>query len=98
MIEPSVAKPAPPATTTGVQSPYIGTVTPHVHVFKHQGGGCLVVELPPEEEKNRCDDHYKCDCGLEFWTHSDAPTHFAMPQEIQGRADPWDPRTGKAPP
>ena len=59
-------------------------MTEHYHIFIHQGGGCLVGDAAKGNELP-CDDHYLCDCGLEFFTASDADTHFAMPQVIVGR-------------
>ncbi len=58
----------------------------HYHIFIHQGGGCLVGEGAAGVNPNEiCDDHYLCDCGLEFFTSSNPKTHFAMPQVIVGR-------------
>lgn len=50
----------------------------HIHLFEHVGGGCFVTEEVPDENA-RCDDHYVCDCGSEFFMHSDSGTHFRMP-------------------
>jgi hypothetical protein len=71
------------------------TEADHKHVFKHVGGGCRVGAV--ENENERCDDHYKCACGLEFFTQSNATVHFLMPDTILPREDAWDPE-GEAPP
>lgn len=62
----------------------------HQHIFKRRSGGCLTkvgLEDWPEREKNPCDDHYRCDCGLELRIYSSPKVHFALPSEIVGRVE-----------
>ena len=72
-----------------------GNVSPsstadHNHVFRHTGGGCRVGEV--ENKDLRCDDEYKCECGLGFITKSSAIVHFLLPDGIPQREDPiaWE--------
>jgi len=56
----------------------------HIHLFQHIGGGCGV----GNNEKQGCDNHYKCECGAEFKAYSKSEVHFTMPQFIAGRDEP----------
>ena len=54
----------------------------HIHLFQHIGGGCSLVG------DKECDDHYKCECGVEFKVYSSKEVHFTMPQNIAGKDEP----------
>jgi len=51
----------------------------HKHIFKHIGGGCLI----SSDKKLPCDDHYKCECGLEFRLETDRMGHRFLPEIIK---------------
>lgn len=56
----------------------------HICLFKHIAGGCDTGNTK-EAKKNLCDDHYRCECGLEFRIYSTRKVHFELPAEIVGR-------------
>lgn len=51
----------------------------HKHIFKNIGGGCLM----SLEKQFNCDDHYKCDCGLEFRLMTNELGHRFLPEQFE---------------
>lgn len=51
----------------------------HKHKFKNIGGGCLIDIINPLA----CDDHYKCDCGLDFKLKTSHAGHRYLPEEFE---------------
>lgn len=58
----------------------------HIHLFRHTGGGCMMVDA--KNENAQCDDSYECECGAKFKTASNINTHYTMPQYIAGKDEP----------
>jgi len=48
----------------------------HKHIFKNIGGGMNLVS-------GKSDDHYRCECNLEFKIYSDAVGHRFLPEIIK---------------
>jgi len=51
----------------------------HKHKFKNIGGGCKI----GSNDEFPCDDHYKCECGLEFKLLTDKVGHRFLPENFE---------------
>ena len=51
----------------------------HKHKFVNIGGGCLINPM----DFYACDDHYKCDCGLDFKLKTSPVGHRYLPETFE---------------
>ena len=51
----------------------------HKHLFKNIGGGCLIDITNPLA----CDDHYACECGLDFKLKTSHTGHRYLPEQFE---------------